>query len=493
MIVGARVHDFKTIEASVTDKCNCLMECGFGGIQLAPAKVVSTIKDIHHIRIEDIVDIKKQLDVCKCPIIVYGCYIQPALEDEALRRQEVDTFVKNLGYAKMLGAKIVGTETTHFPLNGEGREAAYQRLVQSVRVMVQEAECLDLIVAIEPTREHVLNSAKLTRRLLDEIQSSHLKIILDAADFVLPNEVEQQAEIFEEVFQLLGKDIVAAHVKNYIVVDGKKQWVPLDQGVVNFDYVIPRLIELNPELGFVFENTIRSTDEQNINSCRNYENKEKKEEKYMKIALMNENSQAAKNGVIETALRNVVDQKGFEVVNYGMYGADDPASLTYVQLGILAATLLNGGACDYVITGCGTGEGAMLALNSFPNVICGHIEDPLDAYTFTQINDGNAVAIPFAKGYGWGGELNLEYIFEKLFIEEGGLGYPRERAVFMKQNREILNQVRSISLRDFKEILVELPRDLVKGAFAGENFQTNFFADCKDDQLKEIVKGILGE
>ena len=57
----------------------------------------------------------------------------------------------------------------------------------------------------------------------------------------------------------------------------------------------------------------------------------------------------------------------------------------------------------------------MLALNSFPGVICGHVEDPVDAYTFAHVNDGNAVALPFAKGFGWGGELNLEYIFEKLF------------------------------------------------------------------------------
>ena len=44
-----------------------------------------------------------------------------------------------------------------------------------------------------------------------------------------------------------------------------------------------------------------------------------------------------------------------------MYTAEDAAQLTYVQCGILAAILLNSGAADYVITGCGTGEGAMLA------------------------------------------------------------------------------------------------------------------------------------
>ena len=149
----------------------------------------------------------------------------------------------------------------------------------------------------------------------------------------------------------------------------------------------------------------------------------------MRIALINENSQAAKNSIIVNALKKVVEPMGHEVVNFGMYSADDADQLTYVQNGILAAVILNGGVVDYVITGCGTGEGAMLALNSFPGVICGHVETPLDAYTFAQINDGNAISIPFALGFGWGGDLNLEYIFEKLFCEESGQGYPRERAV----------------------------------------------------------------
>ena len=131
----------------------------------------------------------------------------------------------------------------------------------------------------------------------------------------------------------------------------------------------------------------------------------------MRIALINENSQAAKNALILDALKKVVEPMGHVVDNYGMYTAQDEAQLTYVQVGILGAILLNSGAADYVITGCGTGEGAMLAMNSFPGVICGHVEDPVDAYTFAHVNDGNAVALPFAKGFGWGGELNLTYIF----------------------------------------------------------------------------------
>lgn len=211
----------------------------------------------------------------------------------------------------------------------------------------------------------------------------------------------------------------------------------------------------------------------------------------MRIALINENSQGAKNPMIEKALRNVVEPMGFTVDNYGMYSADDEAQLTYVQVGILAAVLLNSGAADYVITGCGTGEGAMLACNSFPNVLCGHIESPLDAYLFSQVNDGNAIALPFAENFGWGGELNLQYIFEKLFCTPGGGGYPKERVVPEQRNKKILDEVKKVTHVDMVTILKNIDQELLKGAVGGEKFQEYFFRDCKCDKMAEAVKAVL--
>lgn len=211
----------------------------------------------------------------------------------------------------------------------------------------------------------------------------------------------------------------------------------------------------------------------------------------MKIALINENSQAAKNPMILNSLKKIVEPMGHEVYNYGMYTPEDEAQLTYVQIGILSAVLLNSGAADYVVTGCGTGQGAMLACNSFPGVLCGHVVDPSDAYMFAQINDGNAIALPFAKGFGWGAELNLEYIFEKLFAGESGQGYPKERVIPEQRNKRILDQVKMVTHRKLVDILPELPIDLVKGALAGEKFQKYFFANCKDKEIEDCVKALL--
>ncbi|AQS06137.1 RpiB/LacA/LacB family sugar-phosphate isomerase [Clostridium beijerinckii] len=211
----------------------------------------------------------------------------------------------------------------------------------------------------------------------------------------------------------------------------------------------------------------------------------------MKIALINENSQAAKNSIIYESLKKVVEPKGHEVFNYGMYGIEDEAQLTYVQNGILAAILLNSGAADYVITGCGTGEGAMLACNAFPGVLCGHIVDPSDAYMFAQINDGNAISLPFAKGFGWGAELNLEYIFEKLFEGESGQGYPKDRVVPEQRNKKILDEVKKVTHTDMLTILKNIDQDLLKGAVSGANFKEYFFDNCKCDEIKEYIKNVL--
>ena len=211
----------------------------------------------------------------------------------------------------------------------------------------------------------------------------------------------------------------------------------------------------------------------------------------MKIALINENSQAGKNELIFETLSNVAKKYGDEVVNYGMFGSEDPHSLTYVKAGLLAGILLNSKAVDFVVTGCGTGQGAMLALNSFPNVLCGHITDSSDAFMFREINDGNAASFAFAKGFGWGSELDLENMFDKLLSTSGGNGYPKERAVPEKQNKLILDGVKKITHNDMLSILKEIDQKFLKETIDYPFFRENFFKDCKDSKIAKHLKGIL--
>ena len=210
----------------------------------------------------------------------------------------------------------------------------------------------------------------------------------------------------------------------------------------------------------------------------------------MKIALIIENSQAAKNAVIHDALTAVAEPLGHQVFNYGMYTPEDSASLTYVMNGLLAGILLNSKAADFVVTGCGTGMGSMLACNTMPGVFCGLVIDPTDAFLFSQINDGNAISMPYAKGFGWAAELNLQDCYRKIFENEGGAGYPKERAVFMAKNRSILKDMKAASCHDMLTVLKSIDQDLLKAAIAGDKFAELFYPNAQDQAMADYLKGL---
>lgn len=211
----------------------------------------------------------------------------------------------------------------------------------------------------------------------------------------------------------------------------------------------------------------------------------------MKIALMMENSQAAKNATVWNELQTVAQPLGHQVFNVGMSDEQDH-HLTYIHLGIMAGLLLNSKAADFVVAGCGTGQGALVSLNLHPGVVCGYCIDPADAYLFAQINNGNALSLPFAKGFGWGAELNLRFIFEKAFTGEKGLGYPPERKEPQVRNAGILNQVKATLLKeDYLDSLRALDPELVKAAVGGARFQACLFEHGQNQEIVRFVRNLL--
>ena len=210
----------------------------------------------------------------------------------------------------------------------------------------------------------------------------------------------------------------------------------------------------------------------------------------MKVALIIENSQAAKSDIVHEALTSVASEHGHEVHHYGMYSPDDGAQLTYVMNGLLAGILLNSKAADFVVTGCGTGMGSMLACNTMPGVFCGLVIDPTDAFLFSQINDGNCMSMPYAKGFGWAAELNLQDCYRKIFENEGGAGYPKERAEIMAKNRSILSGLKAASCHDMLTVLKTVDQDLLRAAIAGEKFAELFYPNSQDEAISDYLRNL---
>ncbi|NQZ90061.1 MAG: RpiB/LacA/LacB family sugar-phosphate isomerase [Colwellia sp.] len=210
----------------------------------------------------------------------------------------------------------------------------------------------------------------------------------------------------------------------------------------------------------------------------------------MKIALMNEFSQASKNSAVLTELQAVASEQNHTVYNVGM-NDDNDHRLTYIHLGIMASLLLNAKAVDFVVSGCGTGQGALMSLNAYPGVTCGYCIEPADAFLFAQINNGNALALPFAKGFGWGAELNIRYIFEKAFTGDKGQGYPPERKASQAENAGILNTIKTAVAKDYLSALKSIDIELVKTAVGGERFQACFFEHCQNAEIEGFVRSLI--
>lgn len=208
----------------------------------------------------------------------------------------------------------------------------------------------------------------------------------------------------------------------------------------------------------------------------------------MKIAVVNEVSACLKNKDIVAALEQAADA---EILNIGMGSPTEEPELTYIHISYISAVLLNGGICDFVVGGCGTGQGYLNAVMQFPNVFCGLIGDPLDAWLFSQINGGNCISLPLNKGYGWAADLNLKYIFEKLFADPVGQGYPLYRAQSQAASRNILRDMSVSAHFGLAEILRKTDRTILQTIMKNVTFaEAVRGAGQIDPGVKEILLNI---
>jgi sugar phosphate isomerase/epimerase/pimeloyl-ACP methyl ester carboxylesterase len=129
------------------------------------------------------------------------------------------------------------------PLNDSPE--AWRDLLASMEIALKIAERHDVCLGIEPEKGNVINSAKKARRLLDEMGSHHLRIIMDAANLFGPDDGARMAEILDEAFHLLGPDIALAHAKDFR--DGA-EFAPAAPGQGMLDW--PRLLRLFRTAGY---------------------------------------------------------------------------------------------------------------------------------------------------------------------------------------------------------------------------------------------------
>jgi len=122
--------------------------------------------------------------------------------------------------------------------------AAWADLVASMSQAVEAAEEYGVILAFEPEVANVVDSAQKARRLLDEIGSPQLKIVMDGANIFHTGELPRMREILDEAFDLFGNDIVLAHAKD-LDRDGQAGHLPAGKGLLDYAHYLSLLNQLD--------------------------------------------------------------------------------------------------------------------------------------------------------------------------------------------------------------------------------------------------------
>jgi len=205
----------------------------------------------------------------------------------------------------------------------------------------------------------------------------------------------------------------------------------------------------------------------------------------MTIAIINETSAADRNADIIKALEG----RDHVLVNCGMKKNGEEPQLTYIQTGFLGALLLNLRRVDFVVGGCGTGQGFLNAVVQYPNVVCGHILTPLDAWLFTRINGGNCASLMLNQGYGWGSDINLRLVFDHLFSEARGDGFPEHRKASQQRSAALLSEASQCAHRKMSEIVMSLPDEVVLPVLGFPGVRDLIFhGPIKDNELKKAIE-----
>ena len=207
----------------------------------------------------------------------------------------------------------------------------------------------------------------------------------------------------------------------------------------------------------------------------------------MKVAIIHGSSQKDKNSLVDKILREILKGKDYEVINFGIF-KDEDLEYSYVEIAMLISILLESKAVDFVVTGCSSGQGMMLACNSLPSIICGYVENPSDAYLFGRINNGNAVSIPLGLNFGWAAEINLQCILEKLFDEPFGVGYPKEEAKRKQKDANILKHMNYITKRELKNVIPKMDVDFMKKVLSRDNVFKYVMKYGQNNELKKLLQ-----
>ena len=270
MNIGIRLHD--TREGTLRERLGYAAEQGFTCVQLAMGKAVPGFRmsEAPRLLTEDLAaEVREELARAKIECAVLGCYLKPACRDGEEARKTREIYEAHLRFAAQIGARCVGTETP--PAGGPEGEACrteehYRFFLDRMTPLVRAAEQQGTTLAVEPVCSHIVHDAALAERMLEDLKSDRVRIILDAVNLIDSAHTEEADSLVRDAVRRLGDRVCVLHMKDFVPDPEAPRPRPVPCGQGRMDY--RPLLELAKARGLPM--TLENTSPENAEETRAY-------------------------------------------------------------------------------------------------------------------------------------------------------------------------------------------------------------------------------
>ena len=244
MNIGIRLHD--TAPGTLKERLAFAKNQGFSCAHVALSKVLDDfeMKDApEKLTDEYAVRVRKDFDETGLECAVLGCYLNLADPNPERRARTQEIYKAHLRFAAKIGARVVGTETYANPESAfqdpAQSEEAFRLFMDSLRPVVRYAEETGAFLAVEPVWYHIVSTPERAARMLEELPSDHLRIILDAVNLISPENAGRTEDIVRNAVSLLGNRVEILHMKDFVITpEGKMDACACGLGSMRYEQLL---------------------------------------------------------------------------------------------------------------------------------------------------------------------------------------------------------------------------------------------------------------
>ena len=259
MNIGIRLHD--TRSGTLRERLAYAREQGFSCVQLAMGKAVPGFRmdEAPKLLTEELAaEVKEELARANMECAVLGCYLKLAQTDEEEAARVREIYLAHLRFAAWIGARCTGTETPparEVEETGCHTEEYYRLFLDRVKPIVRAAEELEVTLGIEPVCSHIIRDVARAERMLDDLKSDRVRIILDAVNLIDSAHTDEADGLVRDVAGRLGDRVCVLHMKDFIPQPDAPRPRPVPCGQGNMRYEPLLALAWERDLPMTLENT----------------------------------------------------------------------------------------------------------------------------------------------------------------------------------------------------------------------------------------------